>query len=537
MKAETCRTGRMVTALLILVFMAAASLGAGTVPVWGAEVFYGEEGGRYVKEADPVLIITGAGANQGDGFQGNYKYLTRKQLDSIDSESAADLYFPSETRDSYIKDTVYSARTKDAQGGWGTFTVSGLDLRAAAESLGIDTADDPAVYVKGKDGYSSTLPKLFSEKRYAFSSENGGKAVQVYPAVALKSKGMERELPRVIMGQTSAADFNMLSWVKQVKTIRIGAKETALTLNLNGQKKSCTLADIIGTKSGSYTSRCQYTENGQEKTVTATGVPLDRFLSDLGVGGKNKIKTSQGKVIADPENYFLAYDAEVSGEQVKSSGQLILYGPGETKEEAVTENITGFSVTVASPAAVRGVKAVKKSYNQIRLTWKKAAGVQGYDIYRKSGSQKQYRLLDCAEGAGNTSYTDRMLKTGTVYQYKIKAYVTAGGMDIEGAFSSSTGAKPVLDTAKIKLSKSGKKDVKVKWKRIPGASGYQICFGKNQKMTKGKKIYTVKKGTAVSAKVTVPDKNRRYYVKVRPYRSVSGKKVYGSYSAVKSIKR
>ena len=537
MKAETCRTGRTVTALLTLVFMAAASLGAGTVSASGAETFSGKAGARYVREADPVLIITGAGADQGDGFQGNYKYLTQKQIDSIDSESAADLYFPSETRDSYIKDTVYSARTKESQGGWGTFTISGLDLRAAADSLGIDIAGDPAVYAKGRDGYSSTLVKLFSEKRYAFSSENGGKAVQVHPAVALKSKGMEQELPRVVMGQMSASDFNMLSWVKQVKTIWIGTKETALTLNLNGQKKSCTLADIIGTRSGSYTSRCQYTENGKEKTVTATGVPLDKFLSDLGVGGTNKIKTNQGKVIAQPENYFLAYDAAVSGEQVKSSGQLILYGPGETKEEAVTENITGFSVTVASPAAVRGVKAVKKSYNQIRLTWKKAAGVQGYNIYRKRGRQKQYRLLDCAEGAGNTSYTDCRLKTGTQYQYKIKAYVTAGGMDIEGAFSSSAGAKPALDTAKIRFFKAGKKDIQVKWTRIPGASGYQICLGTNQNMTKGKKLHTVKKGSAVSARLAVPSKNRRYYVKVRPYRSVSGKKVYGCYSAVKSIKR
>ena len=110
-------------------------------------------------------------------------------------------------------------------------------------------------------------------------------------------------------------------------------------------------------------------------------------------------------------------------------------------------------------------------------------------------------------------------------------------MDIEGAFSSSAGAKPALDTAKIRFFKAGKKDIQVKWTRIPGASGYQICLGTNQKMTKGKKLHTVKKGSAVSARLAVPSKNRRYYVKVRPYRSVSGKKVYGCYSAVKSIKR
>lgn len=500
----------------------------------------GSNGTKHVKQAAPALVVSAGDAKKGDGFQGTYKYLTQSQMDSITSEAAADKYFASEQRDTYIKEVTYSAQTKATKGGWDRYKISGLDLRAVAESMGLSTTKDYTVYTKGKDGHSSKLYKAFTEKLYAFPSEDSGNSggTAVYPAIALKGDKIKSELPRLVFGQSESGDFNMQNWEKWLKILWIGEKTTDLNLSINGKNKAYTLADIIGTKSGSYTSQYQYTDGGKQVTVTATGIPLDQFLSDAAVTGNYTIKTDSGAVITNPSRYFLAYDAKTQdGTEVNSSGSLVLYGPGTTKAQVVKENVKTLSFTIKAPAAAKGMKAVRSSYNQIKLSWKKVTGAQGYNIYRYNSSRKRYELLDCAEGAARVTYTDKGLKTGTAYTYRVKAYVTVSNVDLESPFSNAASAKPTLSKTAVKLSKSGKTAVKVKWSKIAGASGYQVRLGTNKKITKGKKSYTIKSGKTTSKTISKLKRGKRYYVKARAYRTVSGKKVYSSYSSVKSIKR
>ena len=53
---------------------------------------------------------------------------------------------------------------------------------------------------------------------------------------------------------------------------------------------------------------------------------------------------------------------------------------------------------------------------------------------------------------------------------------------------------------------------------------------------KYKLVKTVKKGKTVSYTKTKLKKKTKYSFKVRAYKTVGGKKVYGSYSRVKTIK-
>ena len=70
-------------------------------------------------------------------------------------------------------------------------------------------------------------------------------------------------------------------------------------------------------------------------------------------------------------------------------------------------------------------------------------------------------------------------------------------------------------------------------KKISGASGYQILYAANSKFTGAKTKTTSKTSLIISGL----KKNKTYYVKVRAYKKDSkGKKVYGSYSAVRKIK-
>ena len=66
------------------------------------------------------------------------------------------------------------------------------------------------------------------------------------------------------------------------------------------------------------------------------------------------------------------------------------------------------------------------------------------------------------------------------------------------------------------------------------ASGYEIVAGTNAKITKNKKKFTAK-ASAAKKTITIKGKFKRsvkVYVKMRPYSTVNGKKVYGKWSKV-----
>lgn len=63
--------------------------------------------------------------------------------------------------------------------------------------------------------------------------------------------------------------------------------------------------------------------------------------------------------------------------------------------------------------------------------------------------------------------------------------------------------------------------------------GYQVVAAKNKSFSKGKKTVTSTSRTKTIANLT---KGSTYYVKVRGYNVVNGKKVYGLYSSVKTVK-
>lgn len=89
-------------------------------------------------------------------------------------------------------------------------------------------------------------------------------------------------------------------------------------------------------------------------------------------------------------------------------------------------------------------------------------------------------------------------------------------------------------TAKISKLKTSKKAVTISWKKV-SASGYQIQYGTNKKFKNAKKI-TIKKCKTTSKKITKLKKGKKYYFRIRAYKTQGKKKVYGAWSNAKNIK-
>ena len=183
---------------------------------------------------------------------------------------------------------------------------------------------------------------------------------------------------------------------------------------------------------------------------------------------------------------------------------------------------------------ISGVSAKSNSYNSIKLTWNKLSGVNGYEIYRSTSKNGKYSLKKNITSASISSYTNTSLITGKTYYYKIRAYKISNNKKIYGNFSYIVSAKPQLSTPSITLS-SGSKKAYIKWKKIAGASGYEIYRATSKNGTYSK-IKTITSSSTTSYTNSKLIRKKTYYYKIRAYKNVSGKKVYSSYSSVKYIK-
>ena len=91
-------------------------------------------------------------------------------------------------------------------------------------------------------------------------------------------------------------------------------------------------------------------------------------------------------------------------------------------------------------------------------------------------------------------------------------------------------------SAKIKKVKPAKKAVSVEWKKVSGIKGYQVQVATDKKFKKNKKTATVKKQKTTKVTIKKLKAKKKYYVRIRTYKTVKGKKIYSSWSKVKKVK-
>ena len=102
--------------------------------------------------------------------------------------------------------------------------------------------------------------------------------------------------------------------------------------------------------------------------------------------------------------------------------------------------------------------------------------------------------------------------------------------------SETTQAAPKATALKGK-PKAGRKSITVQWKKQADVSGYQIQYSANKKFKKnGTKIKTVKKPAATKVTIKKLKAGKKYYVRVRTYKTVNGRDYYSGWSKTKNIK-
>lgn len=109
------------------------------------------------------------------------------------------------------------------------------------------------------------------------------------------------------------------------------------------------------------------------------------------------------------------------------------------------------------------------------------------------------------------------------------------GANINPSPNQSTSGELIPKPKKVSglKSKKSKKKVTLSWKKVGGASGYQIILAKDKKFKKSKKQINISKASTCKKQIKLTAKTK--YVRVRAYVKKNGTTVYGAYSKTLKI--
>lgn len=280
----------------------------------------------------------------------------------------------------------------------------------------------------------------------------------------------------------------------------------------NGKTASCVVsvkpAAVSGiAKGGNSTSACRLkwnTVNGAEG--------YEVYVTDANGKYIKTVKTSVNNIKVDGLSSGKTYKFKVR------AYKGTLYG--------------GYSATLpytTLPSQTTGLKMKSLTTGTINLTWNKVSGAEKYVVYKYNSAKKVY--VPCKTVSTNSASISG-LASGTSYNFKVRAYKTVGTTKYYGAASSALSAitRPSAVSASVK---AGTKSFYASWSKVRGASGYQIVYSSSPKFSTYK-IATVS-SSASSKTISSLVKGRKYYVKIRAYKTCGGVKYFGAYSTVKTV--
>lgn len=187
------------------------------------------------------------------------------------------------------------------------------------------------------------------------------------------------------------------------------------------------------------------------------------------------------------------------------------------------------SVAVAADTAPVGTPSLtvqSAGTNSVNLSWPAVEGAAGYELFRSNSEGGNYAYI---AGLRGTSYTDNGVAFNTRYYYKVRAYSTIGAMTY-GDLSAAATVVPVTGVSAVWATPVSYNKITVTWTRAAGASSYQL-YRATSPNGAYKLLSTTSRTSYANSSLST---GTTYYYKVRAYRKVGSKKIYGDFSALTS---
>lgn len=174
------------------------------------------------------------------------------------------------------------------------------------------------------------------------------------------------------------------------------------------------------------------------------------------------------------------------------------------------------------------LSAAKNHKDGVKVTWKKVSNANTYNIYRKIKGGSWQKV-----GSSSTnSYIDTTAISGTKYYYTV---CVTEDSKARSEYNTTGVSCYYLATPVFSSLEGGKKEISLKWKKIPKATGYTIQYS----TTKSFKKYKTKKiSSAKTLKYTFKklSNNKTYYVRIRSFRKTGTTTYYSAWSTPEKVK-
>ena len=332
--------------------------------------------------------------------------------------------------------------------------------------------------------------------------------------------------------------------------------------------------DISGQGFAVTLSESEYTYDGKAKepAVTVTKGTEKLTGADFTVKYENNVNPGTAKAIVTGAGIYtgsVTKEFTIKRSDISSAGFTVTLSQtaytydGKAKKPAVTvtkgtEKLRGTDFTVKyenniKPGTAKAIVTGAGGYTgtvtkefTIKEAKKKNIGLTCKKVFTKKYGDKAFSLQAKAAKGAKITYKTSDKKVAVVDK---KGKVTIKGTGIATitvkATASGYNAKTLKVTVKVSPSKAsapslktfrGRK-LKVSWKRDGRATGYQVQYCTSRAFKKGVKTITISKNKTLTKTIPKLARGKRYYVRVRAYKSVKvnkkTQKLYGAWSSVK----
>ncbi len=405
-----------------------------------------------------------------------------------------------------------------------TTLVSGTDYTVSYSNN--TNAGTATVTVTGQGNYTGTVTKNFTIN----------KASQT---VSVKSKG-----------STSIKAGKTTTWTAKTSgngTITYSTTASSSVGTVNSSTGKVT-AKGVGTIKVYATAAATSNYKASSKTLIATitvGLTTPTISS---VTQSSTTVTVKWSKITGAKGYYVYRSTSKSGTytQIKkiTSGSTVSYKDTSSKTNGKTYyyKVYAYSGSTKSSASsaksityMKGtVSSLTNTSSGITVKWSKVSSATGYYVYRKASTASSYTLVKKITSNSTVSYTDTGVKSknGTTYTYYVQPYKGSS----KGAYSTKKTVRMTAVTLSSVKNSSSKK-MTVKWSKNTKATGYKIEYSTSSKFTSSTtKTVTVSGAATVSRTIGSLTKNKKYYVRICSYKTVSGTKYCSAWSSTKSVK-
>lgn len=200
--------------------------------------------------------------------------------------------------------------------------------------------------------------------------------------------------------------------------------------------------------------------------------------------------------------------------------------------------IGNYNTSVKIETTVGAINPRVSAYanNFVTLTWDKQTAANGYEVFKYDASSKKYVLYKNITNPNTNTCKVTGLASNRKYDFKVRAYQIDDSEKTYAPFGAVVSQYTSIAKSNLNSAKStSKKKIKASWSKVGGASGYQVMWSTYKNFSKNYKTKSVT-SKYLSKTVTAAQSKKTYYVRVRAYKTVNGKKVYSPWSNTKKVK-